>query len=259
MRAIFRILKIIGLLVGVLIVALVALLAITFSGGAPIQDGQRLGGVEVVKDGIVSAFIVDIGDHEVALVDAGNDRGARAILSALARRNLGINAVKAILLTHGDRDHTAGAVAFPRAAVMALQADIPLAEGRELRGIFKLMGSPHPNGLKVTRALHDGEILALGNLSVRVFALPGHTKGSAAFLADGVLFMGDSAEATHSGKLAAGRWLFTESPATNRASLRHLLLESKPWASEVKAIACAHSGMLTNGLNPLFEFVALEK
>jgi hypothetical protein len=36
-------------------------------------------------------------------------------------------------------------------------------------------------------------------------------------------------------------------------------MEVKPWAGEVKAIACAHSGMLTNGLNPLFEFVALEK
>jgi glyoxylase-like metal-dependent hydrolase (beta-lactamase superfamily II) len=259
MRVIFRLLKIVGLLVGVAILALVGLLVVTFSGGAPIQDGQRLGAVEVVKDGFVSAFIIDIGNNDVALVDAGNDRQAKTILAALAKRNLGADAVKAILLTHGDRDHTAGVAAFPHATVMALEADIALAEGRELRGFFRFFGSPHANGIKVVRALHDGESLTLGNQLVRVFAVPGHTKGSAAFLVAGVLFLGDSADARHSGTLAAGRWLFTENPAQNRASLRKLLMEIKPWAVEVKAIACAHSGMLTSGLNPLFEFVALER
>ena len=259
MRRVFKILKIVGLLVGVLVVALAALLFVTFSGGAPIRDGQRVDGVEVVKDGFVSAFIVDIDGHDVALVDAGNDRQAKAILTALARRGLGADAVKAILLTHGDRDHTAGVAAFPQAMVMALQDDIALTEGRELRGFFKLFGSPHPNGIKVTRSLHGGDSLTLGNLVVRVFAVPGHTKGSAAFLTSGVLFLGDSADATKDGKLAAGRWLFTENPAQNRASLRQLAQQIEPWSGEVKAIACAHSGMLTNGLGPLSEFAARDR
>ena len=259
MRLVFKVLKILGLLIGVLVVALAALLFVTFSGGAPIRDGQRVDGVEVVKDGFVSAFIVDIDDHDVALVDAGNDGQAKSILTALARRGSGADAVKAILLTHGDRDHTAGVAAFPQAMVMALQDDIPLTEGRELRGFFKLFGSPHPNGIKVTRPLHGGDSLTLGNLVVRVFAVPGHTKGSAAFLMRGALFLGDSADATKNGKLAAGRWLFTENPAQNRASLRQLAQQIEPWGGEVKAIACAHSGMLTNGLGPLSEFAARDR
>jgi len=256
MRSFFKILKIVGLLLGFLVVALAALLFVTFSGGAPIRDGQRVDGVEAVKDGFVSAFIVDVDEHDVALIDAGNDRQAKAILAALYRRGLGADAVKAILLTHGDGDHTAGVAAFPQAIVMALQADIPLAEGRELRSFFKLFGSPHPNGIKVTRPLHGGDSLTLDNLVLRVFAVPGHTKGSAAFLVRGVLFLGDSADATKDGKLAAGRWLFTENPAENRASLRQLLQQVEPWGAEVKAIACAHSGMLTGGLGPLSEFAA---
>jgi hydroxyacylglutathione hydrolase len=259
MRLVFKILKIVGLLIGVLVLALAALLFVTFSGSAPIQDGQRVDGVEVVKDSIVSAFIVNIDDHDVALVDAGNDRQAKPILSALARRGLGPDAVKAILLTHGDRDHTAGVAAFPQAVVMALEADIPLAEGRELRGFFKLFGSPHPTGIKVARPLHGGESLTLGNQVVRIFAVPGHTKGSAAFLMRGVLFLGDSADATKDGKLAAGRWLFTENPAQNRAYLRQLRRDIEPWASEVKAIACAHSGMLLSGLGPLSDFAARDR
>jgi glyoxylase-like metal-dependent hydrolase (beta-lactamase superfamily II) len=255
-RLIFKILKIVGLLIGALVVALGVLLFATFSGGMPVTDGQRLDGVEVVKDGFVSAFIVDIDEQSVALIDAGNDRQAKPIVAALARRNLGPDAVKAILLTHGDRDHTAGVLTFAHAEVMVLEPDVALAEGREVKGMFKLFTSPHPNGIKVGRALHDGESLTLGNLVVRIFAVPGHTKGSAAFLAHGVLFMGDSAEATKDGKLAAGHRLFTENPAQDRASLHQLAQRLSPLASEVKAIACAHSGLLTSGLLPLADFAA---
>jgi glyoxylase-like metal-dependent hydrolase (beta-lactamase superfamily II) len=256
MKLVFRMLKILGVLVGALVLTIAILLFVTFSGGLPISDGQRLDGVEVVKDGFVSLFIVDIDDHSVALVDAGNDRQAAPILRALARRNLGPDAVKAIFLTHGDRDHTAGVLAFPAAVVMALAPDVALAEGRAARGIFKWFGSPKPNGIRVSRALHDGESVTLGNLAVRVFAVPGHTRGSAAFLARSVLFMGDSAEATKEATLAPGKRLFTDNPGENRASLRQLATRLQSSAAEVKEIACAHSGVLMKGLAPLTEFAA---
>jgi glyoxylase-like metal-dependent hydrolase (beta-lactamase superfamily II) len=259
MKRTFKILKILGPIIGILALALGIVLFVTFSGWLPIADGQRLDGVEVVKDGFVSLSIIDIDDRSVALVDAGNDRQAKPIIRALTRRGLGVDAVKAILLTHGDRDHTAGVLAFPRAEVMALEPDVALAEGRVVRGIFRWFGSPKPNGIKVARALHDGETVILGNLPVRVFAVPGHTQGSAAFLARSVLFMGDSAEATKEGKLAPGRRLFTDNPAQNRASLRQLATRLLPAASEVKAIACAHSGVLSNGLAPLTDFAAGDK
>jgi glyoxylase-like metal-dependent hydrolase (beta-lactamase superfamily II) len=256
MKRILKILKILGLVTGGLVATFAVLLFVAFSGVMPIQDGQRMDGVEVVKDGIVSAFIVDIDEHSVALIDSGNNSQAKPILVALARRNLAPEAVKAILLTHGDRDHTAGVLAFPNAEVMALEPDVGLTEGREARGIFKLLGSPHPNGIKVGRALHDGETVTLGKLDLRVFAVPGHTRGSAVFLARGVLFMGDSAEAAKDGKLAAGKRLFTESPAQNRASLRQLAERLAPSATQVKAIACAHTGVLTSGIAPLVAFAA---
>jgi hydroxyacylglutathione hydrolase len=256
MRLVVRTLKILGLLLGALVVTLAILLVVTFSGGLPIADGQRQGGVEVVKDGYVSAFIVDLDEHAVALVDAGNDAQAAPILRALARRSLGPDAVKAILLTHGDRDHTAGVLAFPAAEVMALEPDVALVEGRAKRGIFKWFGAAKPSGVKVARVLHDGDTVTLGNLAVRVFAVPGHTAGSAAFLVRSVLFMGDSAEATKEGKLAPGRRLFTDDPAQNRASLRQLAVRLAPAAADIKAIACAHSGVLSQGLAPLSELAA---
>jgi glyoxylase-like metal-dependent hydrolase (beta-lactamase superfamily II) len=139
---------------------------------------------------------------------------------------------------------------------MALEPDVALAEGREVKSLFKPFVNPSPNGIKVAQALRDGETVTLGNLAVRVFAVPGHTKGSAAFLARSVLFMGDSAEATKDMKLAPGHRLFTESPAQDRASLRALANRLEPMAADVQAIACAHSGMLVSGLGPLTEFAA---
>jgi glyoxylase-like metal-dependent hydrolase (beta-lactamase superfamily II) len=258
MRFVLKVIKIVVAALILLVATVGVLLYLSFSGNLPIKDGERIDGVEVVKDGIVSVFILDIGDKSVALVDAGNDREAKPLVLALARRHLGPDAVKAIFLTHGDRDHTAGALAFPRAQVMALEPDVGLAEGREARGIFKIAGT-HPTGMTVGRALHDGETVTVGDTAVRVFAVPGHTKGSAAFLARGILFMGDSAEATKEGHLAPGKRLFTESPELNRASLRQLAVRLQPMSAEIKAIAPAHSGVLTKGLAPLTEFAATQK
>jgi glyoxylase-like metal-dependent hydrolase (beta-lactamase superfamily II) len=259
MRLIKKLLKVLAILVGLIVIALGAVVYASFSGNLPIADGQRANGVEVVKDGIVSSFIVDVDAQSVLLVDAGNDREAKPIVAALARRQLGPGAVRAILLTHGDRDHTAGVLAFPRAEVMALEPDVGLVEGREARGVFKMAGKTTPNGIKVARALKDGETVTVGEVAIRVFAVPGHTKGSAAFVARNTLFMGDSAEATKESKLAPGKRLFTESPAQNRASLRALAARLAPMAGDIKVIAPSHSGMLVAGLAPLTDFAASAK
>jgi glyoxylase-like metal-dependent hydrolase (beta-lactamase superfamily II) len=248
-----RVLKWVGLVLLVAVLGLAGIVFASFYGLSPIQDGQRLDGVQVVKDGIVSCYLVDLGEREVALVDACNDRSARAVVAALAKRGLGPEAVKAILLTHSDPDHISGAFAFPKAQLMALAAEVPLAEGREIR-MLKWLLSPKDTGLRVARALGDGEVVELSGVAFRVYAVPGHTKGSAVYLARGVLFMGDSAEATAKGALAPGKRLTSDDPALNRASLVKLAERLAPLATEVNAIAPAHSGVLSKGLVPLTDF-----
>ena len=68
----------------------------------------EINGVVVVKDGMVSASLVPFNEGEVALIDAGNDAEAKAILAELSRRGLTADDVKVILLTHGDADHVGG-------------------------------------------------------------------------------------------------------------------------------------------------------
>ncbi len=250
-----RFLKIAALVVVVLVLAFGTLLAVTFMGRRPLADGQEVGnGLRVIADGFSGIVVIPVGDSDVALVDAGNDETGEAIRNELSRRQLTPDAVTAILLTHGHPDHIGAVKAFPRAQVMALQAEVPLIEGRAgARGPLPRMFPVSPTGISVTRTLTDGEIVTVGNVSIRVYAVPGHTAGSAAYLANGVLMVGDSADIASDGTLVGSPWLFSDSQSENRASLIRLEQRLVADGATVTAIVPSHSGS-AEGLAPLTEF-----
>lgn len=255
LSAMKRLLKYLGLAVLAVVLAVAILFGVTFAGNAPLTDGQELGGVRLVKDGMVAAFVVDTGEKEVALVDSGNDADGKAILAELTRRGLGPDAVKAIFLTHGHRDHVAGVHLFPAAAVFSMKADVDLAEGRaRSHGPATRLMPIAETKAKVTRTLEDREKVKLGAVEVQAFLIPGHTQGSAAYFARGVLFLGDSAGAGKGGEVAGAPWIFSDDQAQNVASLKTLAERLAPRAAEVKWLAFAHSGALEKGLGPLADF-----
>jgi len=233
-----RFLKWAGLVVLVLVVAAGSILYSAFGNNSPIVDGQQVApGVETVKDGFVSVFLLDVGPGKVALVDAGNDKSGKAVLAALSRRSLGPQAVSAILLTHGHPDHMAACKLFPDAQVYALEAEV------------SLIG----DAVKVTHPLKDGGAFDVGELHVEVFAVPGHTAGSAVYLTRGVLFFGDSAGASKSGQMMKAVRFFSKDSAQNVASLKALEARLRPRAAEVKELAFAHTGPLV-GFEPFTAF-----
>src|SRR5258708_16410857 len=212
-------------------------------GNTKITDGATPApDVRIIKDGFVDFGVVDAGEGHVVLIDAGNDPKGAALLTELARRKVGPDAVIAIFFTHGHRDHTAGASLCPNATLYALDADVALAEGREgSHGPLTSMIGAKPTGLHV-HGLKDGAVTTVGTKSIRAIATPGHTSGSAAYLVSGVLFLGDSAWMKTDGKLAPAPWVLTDDGAKNRASLVALgkMLESEKAA--VVAMVPAHTG-----------------
>lgn len=243
-----RVLAVIGGIVLVLVLVVAGLGYATFGGLAAIEDGERVGAtVEIVQDGYVSAAILDLGEGHVALVDCGNDPAAASLLHALERRGLGNGDVVAIFLTHGHLDHVAGCAQFRGAEIHALTADVAQAEGREgPEGPIGMLAGASPTGITVAHPLDDATVVVtLENATIHVYAVPGHTAGSAAYLVDGVLFVGDSASLATDGRLVPAPWLFTENAALNVSSMHALAdrLATEP----ITAIVTSHTGVVTEG------------
>jgi glyoxylase-like metal-dependent hydrolase (beta-lactamase superfamily II) len=246
-----EILELLALAVGLAIGGAAVLLLVAVAGRRAIPERLEINGVRILKDSFVTVCLLPLDGGDVALFDAGADRNAKAVLAELGRMGLGRENVKTIFLTHGHRDHIAGARQFPNAQVMALAGEVDVAEGRTSPGgPFMVVMPVKPSGLKVHRALEDGEAVELGSVKVRVFAVPGHTPGSAAYLVNGVLILGDAADAAKDGRVRSAPWLFTASRAENRASLRRLA-ERLSGEGSVQAMVFGHSAALPEGIEPL--------
>jgi glyoxylase-like metal-dependent hydrolase (beta-lactamase superfamily II) len=238
-----RFLKIAGLVVLVLVLVIGGVLAVTFMGRRSAVNGQAFGGITVATDGMSAVVVVPLDEGHVALIDAGNDAAGTQILADLSKRKLGKEAVSAILLTHGHPDHIAGIKLFPQAQVMALDAEVPLVEGRAgAKGPVPRLFPVSATGITVARALHDGDVVSLGDKSIRVYAVPGHTAGSAVYFVDGVLAIGDSADVKSDGSLQGSPWIFSDSQAENRAALVRLEKRLTADGVNVTAMVPAHSG-----------------
>ncbi len=238
-----RILTIVGLVVLLIVVGVGTLVAVTFMGRKAVMDGQEINGIRIVADGITSFAVVPIDSRQVVLIDAGNDQAGKAALLELSRRGLGPEAVSTIFLTHGHPDHTGAVHLFPNAQVMALEPEVALVEGRAgSKGPVTRLFPVSPTGITVNRALHAGDVVTVGSTPIRVYAVPGHTAGSAAYLVNGVLLLGDAADVKSDGSLRGAPWIFTDSQPEDRASLVRLEKQLVGDGADVKAIVPAHSG-----------------
>ena len=162
----------------VLAVVLVAVVLAVFRFGAlPLEHGTILGEgrVEAVVEELgpiaIGSYLIALENGGYALVDAGMDSEARAVRSVLRRRGDGARDVRFIFVTHAHGDHMGGIPSFPAAEIYAVEADakaIRRARSRTVQG------------------LADGDVVKASGTEVEVFALPGHTLGSAAYLVYGV-------------------------------------------------------------------------
>jgi glyoxylase-like metal-dependent hydrolase (beta-lactamase superfamily II) len=125
-------------------------------------------------EGTNTWVLSDPGAPVALVVDPGpeDEEHLAAVLSAVRERGAEVGAV---LLTHGHPDHAAGARRFAELSGAGVRA---LDPGHRLGA----------------EGLTDGEVVAAGELELRVVATPGHSADSLSFLlpAAGALLTGDT-------------------------------------------------------------------
>jgi glyoxylase-like metal-dependent hydrolase (beta-lactamase superfamily II) len=236
--------------IALLICLVVAGIAMYIYITEPLEDGARLanGDVTTVVTGhfgpvAIGVYIFELGDGTVGLIDAGNDRDAKAIRTALERLGKRDRDVRAIFITHAHDDHTSGLAAFPEAEAYAIEPDASLVRRRR-----------DAVAASMTKEVHDGELLDFHNTRAEVYGVPGHTKGSAAYIARGVLFLGDAAQGLRGGTLGPNSML-SEDAELSKRSLRMLAQRLSSRQSDVHYIAFGHSGHLER-LEPILKWAS---
>ena len=131
----------------------------------------------VGTDGLASYLITSPQGH--ILVDTVMPESTGQIKASIEKLGFKVSDIKYLLNTHAHLDHAGGLAEMKQASgaqVIAGEADIPLLEGGYYPGQREetLLGFPP---VKVDRAVHEGDTVTIGELTLTAHETPGHSPG----------------------------------------------------------------------------------
>ena len=147
----------------------------------------------------VTYLVTDPETRRAAIVDPVLDydpksgkastRSAERVLAKAAERQASVDW---ILETHAHADH------LTAAPLLKARTGAKVVIGEHIRDVQKIFkkvfnaADVSEDGREFDRLVTDGEVLALGNLSIEVMHLPGHTPADVAYRIGDAVFVGDT-------------------------------------------------------------------
>mgnify|MGYP000853818468 CR=1 FL=1 len=161
----------------------------------------------------VNCYIVwQEGSKTAVAIDPADDA---PVLSFLTEKRLTLSH---ILLTNGHVDHILGIHALKNetnASICIHKADAEMLESEEACLATALYLHIQPT--KADQLLEGGETIQAAGLSFQVLHTPGHTPGGVCFVAEDVIFTGDTLF-----RLSVGR---SDFPGSNESDLMHSIID----------------------------------
>lgn len=130
--------------------------------------------------------------REAAVIDPGFDGidEAEKIMKVVEKGKLHI---KYIILTHGHSDHICGVrilKEMTNALILIHEYDAPMLTSTEKN--FSGLYGERTTSPPADKMLHEGDVINVGNVSLKVIHTPGHSKGGISLLCDDIVFTGDT-------------------------------------------------------------------
>jgi len=174
---------------------------------------QLAEGIWAIDEDMVRCFLV-AGDERAVLIDSCMNAGP-----ALAEIVKGLTDKPVeLVLTHADHDHTGGQDVFDAPGLHPSEYDYYCSKENAERPI---------------KSLWEGTVLDLGNKSLEVVLIPGHTPGSVAYLdrAGRRLFVGDT---------VSDAWIYLFGPGRNLKAIIESLKKLESRADDFDLVHPCH-------------------
>ena len=212
----------------------------------PPQLGPPSRSVAVVTGGpFASAMFLERVDSGVVLVDLGWSGARDALRKEISKLGATTENLRAVFLTHSHRDHIAAWPEVKHVPIFLAAAEVPLLFGeQEHAGMIPRLADrlndpnlPTRDDLTI-RPFDRDTFYVFGVDTVRVFLVPGHTAGSAAYLIHGNLYAGDAISQTWRRGFVPALPVYSEDADQARRSLESLKLRLAPYV--VNTVCTAH-------------------
>lgn len=153
----------------------------------PAEPVKIVGPIYFVGTKGLAAWLITTPDGHI-LLNTGMPSSGPMIAASIGKLGFKPEDIRILLTGHGHIDH-AGALAYMKkisgAEVLAMDAEVPLLEsGGKTDFHYGSIPEFRFEPVTVNRVLRDGDVVTLGDVAIAALHVPGHTRGSTAYVMD---------------------------------------------------------------------------